>query len=554
MVKIKNEKENFMKKIFAILLAVCMLASVAAIFSIPAAAVENAWVVYGNAKDYREDFDEEYGDEYSNVPGYEYVADGLQTISPEWETTAPKVGVQTGDKVDLKAGVYMLVRIDEFSYDAADKWYAFSISDTKYVNVGSENAEKDGERIVAMVRGNDGNTMRNEVEFRYSNYKYDAKKGMQTSADKRYDADGKELLELVITWDGSSYNVTVNGAEITDVAKAWMNEHFADGEAYVGINIQNAKKGGDAGLTVLKYGTTADSALVPSYNDSQEPVKNESRYTIAPIADASTVAAGEPAIFLNGSNTLSDSKATIKDSEITKLSEEGYHQISSDRDRMQITFNVKNSVSYNVKDFPVVLVLTRDFCNCGSEVCYANEKPDMYLMAGDEVAAADNRKISGILPATYEPIECDDGNYLYFTVNLAEEATTADAEGRINGIRFDVNKIDLNNPGKNEFDICFVAFFRNEDEAAAYVYSYLGVDDPGVDNKPQTETETQTEDQTESQTETEAQTQAQTEPQTSTTDNDNASSGGCTGTVGFGAIAIVALASVAGFVTLKKKD
>ena len=556
-----------MKKIFAIMLAVCMLASAFAIFSIPASAAENAWVVYGNSKDYRSDFNEAYGDEYSNVPGYQYIYnEGLKTVSPNWENTTPKLGVQTGEKVNLKNGVYMLVRIDEFSYEASDKWFAFSISDTQYVNVGSESAEKDGERIVALVRPTqdaNGTLGMSEIQWRYSNYKWGNRSYMSADAEKF--VDGKAILELVVTWDNmrNTYNVTVNGAAIDATSLAWMNTHFADGEAYIGINIQNNEKGGDAGLTVLKYGENEATAIAPYYTDSQEPVNNEWRYEIAEIADPNSVATNRPAVILNGSRDLSDSKTTTKNDGITSLTEEGFKHIAADRTKMEISFSVKNSVSYNITDFPIVLVLTRNLCTCTADSCWAYEEADMYLMAGDDLAAGSDRKVSGFNPAVYSAIECDDGDYLYFMVDVSEEEKTADAEGRINGIRFDVIGIDITTPGKNEFDICFVAFFRNAEEAESYVNAYLGVGDEGgedtdTESAPVVDTESEstpvvdTESESVSAEKSETESKVETEPNENT--GDKPASGGCFGTVGFGAIAIVAVAAVAGFVTLKKKD
>ena len=191
----------------------------------------------------------------------------------------------------------------------------------------------------------------------------------------------------------------------------------------------------------------------------------------------------------------------------------------------------------------------------------------MYLMAGEDIAAGDDRKVSGFTPAVDTAIECDDGNYLYFMVDVSEEDKTADAEGRINGIRFDVTGIDITTPGKNEFDICFVAFFRNAEEAESYVNAYLGVGGEGgeetdTESAPVVDTETEStpavdtesESASESVSAEKTETEAKVETESKENTDDKPTSGGCFGTVGFGAIAIVAVAAVAGFVTLKKKD
>ena len=182
-------------------------------------------------------------------------------------------------------------------------------------------------------------------------------------------------------------------------------------------------------------------------------------------------------------------------------------------------------------------------------------------MSGADIAPDGFRCVSATPASGDTSIKCEDGDYLFYLVNFAEAPLTADAEGRIHGIRFDLIDIDVTTPGKNEFDICFAAFFRNETEAKNYAYEFLGIDpnaQPETDTETETETATETETETATETETNTEpgdeTEAKTETQAPVTGDDAATSGGCFGTVGFGAIAIVAVVAVAGFVTLKKKD
>ena len=69
----------------------------------------------------------------------------------------------------------------------------------------------------------------------------------------------------------------------------------ANGEFYVGINIQAAVTNGTAAITILKYGTSEADATTPVGTDSKKPEENEME--IAPIADPSTVEANKPAIL-----------------------------------------------------------------------------------------------------------------------------------------------------------------------------------------------------------------------------------------------------------------
>lgn len=49
----------------------------------------------------------------------------------------------------------------------------------------------------------------------------------------------------------------------------------ANGEFYVGINIQAAVTNGTAAITILKYGTSEADATTPVGTDSKEPEENE---------------------------------------------------------------------------------------------------------------------------------------------------------------------------------------------------------------------------------------------------------------------------------------
>ena len=145
------------------------------------------------------------------------------------------------------------------------------------------------------------------------------------------------------------------------------------------------------------------------------------------------------------------------------MTEENYIHIVSDRTTQMIGMSVKNSVSYDINDFPVLLVLTRNLCTCPVEdYCFCFESCALYIMAGDDIAASDDRSIRDVNAnefANGEAFEIDGDSYLYFCVDASEEAGW-DADGRINSIRFDISQIDITTPGKNEFDVCFAAFFR----------------------------------------------------------------------------------------------
>lgn len=580
-----------MKKFLAIILSASMLLSCAVLLAIPTSAVDGMWVVYGNAGDYRDGFDPEV-DQYSCVPGYSYVrGEGLKVTPAGWSNTNPRVGVQTKEKIDMRNGVYMLVRVDEFSYEAGDKWFSFNIYDTKYVSVGSQDKAIDGEGITTLIRPTSDKQL-TSIAWRYSNFQPAGSSDVSKDF-AHHDADGKILLALEIVWDAASgYSMSVNGAPIHQTALNWMNEHFADGMAYVGFNMQNNEKGGTAACTVLEYGESKATALTPMGDDSAEPVDVDDEYEPAPIADSSSVPDGQPAIYMNGSHLESDSKNTLKNTDFTSLTEENYIHYVSDRKTLEIGMTVKNSVSYSINDFPILVVLTRNLCTCLYEMgsCFCFETCNIFPVTGDDIAPGDDRRINAVSVNKFsnqEVIEIGDDQYLYFTTNVIEESNW-EPEGRINGIRFDVTEIDLATPGRNEFDVCFAAFFRNEDEAEAYISSFLSQFEPDDDqetdgqetNDQETDAATDAEtdgnenvtnepsaNETEAQETEPQQTEVVTDPeddddQTGSNDNAGNNAGsdagneaepGCFGTVGFGAIAMITLAAGVSFVAFKKK-
>ena len=138
-----------MKKILSVLLVAAMLVSLVAAIGIPAAAIDGEWIVYSKADHYMDDFD---GDMMS-IPGYEYTEEGLKVIPADWKDFTPGAGVQTKEKVDIKNGVYMEVRVDEFSNEK-DFWFNFNIWSKPMFKAGKTDVEKWGYGVQELIRSN----------------------------------------------------------------------------------------------------------------------------------------------------------------------------------------------------------------------------------------------------------------------------------------------------------------------------------------------------------------------------------------------------------------
>ena len=539
-----------MKKFLSLLLAVAMLVSTFIIVSLPVLAVEGDWMVYSRKEQYRDDYED---DEYVSVMGYEYTSEGFHTTSPTFfEGQSPRGGLQTKTAYDLKEGVYMLIRVDEFSYDAPDKWLNLNLWSEPMVELASSDAERDGYGVQTIMRpGNDGKFI--QLEWYIEGFTQVQVSAAFQGVDM-YDEEGRALFELVVTYDNDSFALTINGIAAPQGVIDYMNETFVDMEAHLGMAFFHTKTLGDASFTVLKYGTTKENALTPSGDDHEDPINYS--LEIAEIADPSTVEDGKPAILINGSKDASDSYTTAGKSSTGNsiLNQDNSVTYIASSSTVSVVYKPKNEVSYSIEDFPVVMMLVRNLCTCGEEdgTCIACEEITLYLATG-EFNSPDGEHCT-LFSVCWDPIEIDGESYLYFYMDMSDDFAPWDAKGRVNNIRVDVHNIDYATPGLNQFDVCFVGVFRDMEDAEEYVYDYLGVEKP-------VETESTTEEATtEAPKETTAAPAETTEASAQTTvadPDDNTSSndqnGGCGSVVGFGAVAMVTTIGAVAFVTLKKK-
>jgi hypothetical protein len=216
-------------------------------------------------------------------------------------------------------------------------------------------------------------------------------------------------------------------------------------------------------------------------------------------------------------------------------------------------WKVDSDVSYDIAEFPVVLCITKNLCSCKMEDgCNAFESANVYVCTGDNVTPSPNCHVKGV-DIGYDAYDINGDNYLYFFYDTSLD--NGKFTGRINGTRFDFG-IDMDNPGANEFEIVLQAFFRTTEEAEAYaeeVFKGLGwTDDPvtppvGGDTEPVDPTDSTEEPVEDTKEET-------TKPVQNENEGGEQTSGGCASTIGFGAIAVVAVVAATGFVAFKKKD
>ncbi len=473
-----------MKKILSIVITLTLLLSALSISAIPASAAEGGdWAVIKTAAELQPD----YSDAPGSYSGYEYTDDGFHTIpTTGWANTAPHVSIQTKEKYDLKKGIYLQIRIDDFTY-LSDKWFNFHVWDSVGINPGSTDP-KFGSGVQTLVRPSDG-SINNDinlpgevstVEWYYDEFTRSLDESSTMVDDQNLTTnDGKPILTLVITWDGFEYNMTINGAKACDDILYYMNDKWGgnDSEAYIGFNFQNANKGGTAECTILKFGTSEEDAKTPAGTDRVEPIDNTVEY--APIADPSTVAENMPAILMTGDPDNSDVRNTPASAAgaTSSINADGsIHVVATEYLGVIAVsaFNVDEDVSYNIADFPYVVALTRNYCSCGigNSECLLNESVNCYIPCGDQLAPAAASWIEAIPAHSVAYKAADGANYTIFGVNALERMGEL-PEGRINMVRFDTPSVSLDEEtSTDEFDVMFVAFFRSEAEALAYMENY----------------------------------------------------------------------------------
>ena len=531
---------NTMRILAMLLCAVMLLCMIPAIpMTVGAAEIEGDWMTYRDATEYPVEGEEEDPDRvYNPAPGYEYTEDGFTVIQPDWTNITPFYTIQTKDKQSIKDGIYLEFRIDEYDFggpQAADQWICVSLNTEKNVKPGNTNY---GGNWLSLIRGgSDGNAWAQPhvtdpatEDFGGTFIQHGGTNGISLPKDE----EGRFIVTFELTWDGSAYEMKFNGTVMPGATQATelLEKLSSDGDFYVGITIQTMVKGGTAGLTITKFGTTADDAMMPVGSDSKAPESNE--VVFAEIADPSTVEANKPAILWDPTTRV------IKDGNncsFIVLGDDTWRVTCSDAG-VYYTLATKNSWSYAAEDFPMLGVLYRNL--------RGGDSGTIWYAAGDVTGAQDGyySTFSIYDGKFYEDAE---GNEYVFVPFDMEDLW----EGRINSIRVDINMTD---PENREFDICFAGMFRSEEEAFVYAEEYLAAKgvDVTVTEAPNTTAEPETQAPDTNAADTNATVDTNGGEGVGTNAGNGKPTGGCASVVSFGAVAV--LATAAAFVALKKKD
>ncbi len=594
-----------MKKLLSIVLTLMMTVSCFAAFAITASAVNGEWNVYAS----RGDCVDEYDPNNRSVPGYEYTEDGLHMIPADYTWFTPHARFNTKDKINLREGVYLKVRIDNFTH-GNDEWFGFYLNELQVDEFVSED-ETGNPGMSALVRVNPQTRKIRTVQSNYTVSLTSGSKSVGSSPEAgvswdEFDEEGRLIFTFEVKWhEDDGYTVLCNGISLDKGMMQEMTKVFDDndGYMYVGFGLQNSNMGGTVECTILEFGTDKENASKPVGEDRQEP-ENKSK-EIAEIAEASLVPDGEPAIRIDGYPEGSDALRKISCSGKATVLENNFVNLMANNGEasqlMQIFADVKYTTSYNVKDFPIAMAVFRNLCTCTytdidydgeiDKICMCKESGKAYLLIGDIIQPSENYTTSLSVDMTEPYIDSEGNSYMYM---LVDHSSLVDSgmEGRINGIRIDIKNVRGSDADRNNFDLCEIAYFRNTVEAQEYfeglMRRYDGIEDETTGEETTAEettaeeieetaettceetpfecfpTEEESIDETTEAPEEET-TQAEEieasetfaeggeKDETEAEAEEPKTDGGCGGMIGIGAIAVVAIAA-AGLASFKKKD
>lgn len=507
-----------MKKLLTLLMALAMIISISSILSVPASAtVEGDWVTSRAADDYQDE------QSYRPACGYKYELDkGLVLISADYTNNTPYTHVHTKKPYDLKAqnadgkgnSVSVQFTVLDFAYggeyDDKDHWVSFSLHSKEVFAPGQTGF---GEGVSVLVRGaGKGTAIAQFFSLDDDNgYKLFSEVAITIPMNDK----GQEVYTFEVKHDDWGYTFYLCGQEFYDEGKtadSVLDQYCADG-AYVGMSFYTGATGTPIEICVNEF-----QGEVPYGEDSAQPEDNVNNF--APIADSATVPEGQPSVIwnsameqfnrFNGSNLdfATNDDGTIK---LTAKIESGY-----------LIFSPKAEVSYEAKDFPVIVILSR---NCSAEM------GKFYYSAGDVLGAQPSCSCDFLL----DEVSFGEGWYL----GILDLTDDVDWQGRINMIRCDFSGIDYTDPEVNSFDVAYIAAFRTIDDAKAYSEQYL-INLLG--KLPETEPDKTTEAATTEPDVDPDQSQSQESEQQTTTPEQTKSCGAVISPVAFVAVALIGIA------------
>ena len=537
------------KRFLALAIAAVMVLSLVPMMAITSSAadVEGDWTTLRRPADYL--VDEEAGETYKPAPGYEYTDEGFTIVPADYTNQTVYFNIQTKDPQPVKEGIYLQFRVDDYIYagpdNSADAWIALSLWDSVNLQPGNTSY---GAGWVSLLRGS-GNGTANSQNFISTPSSEEVTgqfipQGDTGNFDVPLDDEGREIYTLEVTWGGSAYDIKINGVSVPgsgDGITQLLEQQSPTGDLYVGISFHSTYAGGTGACTILKYGTSEDTAVTPVGSDSRDP---EGNIVIFPEPmDPDTIPAGQPALLWDANRTSFRGESYGAGASYTAQGDGSYHVKAVDANPNAM-WHVKSSLSYLAEDFPVMAILLRNFWGSGGS---------LYYCAGSVLAAQDSASLTWSLYDEYNlEYEDKESGDIYSLVIIDLEGLW---EGRINAYQPHFAVGDYTDPEMGEFDICWMGAFRSVEEAQGYSNTYMnekGITGGDVADTTEAPTEVLTEPVTEPAQVTTSAPETQAPAVTTDAVTDEPAKSGCGAVMSFGAVAV--LTAAAACVALKKKN
>ena len=462
-----------MKKALALIVVLTMMLSMIPVVAITASAanVPGDWTTYRFTGGYKEpEPDEEVS--YTPAPGYEYTDEGFHMISADYTGITPAGTIQSKDKVSVKDGVYMELRIDQYPYGGAngtdDHWICFSIMDSKMVEPGNTmDGYGQGWQSLCRTPGNGGAGVLQSFTVADGPSGWGHKGDV--SGTPELDENGKEIYTLEVVWDGENYNISICGTAMPGSADitAHLNSLDPNGEFYIGVSFHSGAANQPIEATMLKFGTSEETAETPVGNDSELPEENIN--VKAPIADPDTIELNQPCLLFDATKTSYSGDVAATGMTLTAQGDNSF-KVYPEMENGYFTWGMRNSLSYDAANFPVIGIFVHD-PNEITGSCI------LYYSAGDNMTA------DGAHLLRYS--NYDDGTrywgdneeYAFMIIDmremLSEEEFAEGWTGRINGLRFDYEGLFLEgDPESDYFFFHYAGVFRSVEEANAFQDAY----------------------------------------------------------------------------------
>ncbi|MBE6585737.1 MAG: hypothetical protein E7645_04320 [Ruminococcaceae bacterium] len=549
-----------MKKTLALIVAILMVVSMIPVMAVTTSAVDvqGDWVTYRFSGGYKEPAE---GEElsYTPAPGYEYNDEGFHMTSADYTGTTPSGTIQSREKVSIKDGVYMELRIDQYPYGGeagtADHWICFSIMDSQKLEPGNT-TDGYGQGWQSLVRtpGNGGGGPFQSFVVGEGSTGWQHQ-GNTTTTPTVDPETGKEIYTFEITYDGTNYTAAVCGvaANGSPAITKKLNELDPNGEFYIGVSFHAGVADAPLEATILKFGTSKETATVPMGSDSELPEENIN--VKAPIADSSSIETNKPCLRFDTTETSYSGKIPTSGLNLTAQGDNSF-KVEPGVATCYFTWGMRNSLSYEASDFPVIGIFVQD----------PNELMDggmIYYCAGKNMSADGAHIVDYSMYDDTTKVWGENGDYIFMLVDmrelLSEEQFEEGWTGRINSLRFDFQNLYINeDPETDYFFFHYAGIFRSAEEAYAYQDAYaeaLGLGEAATE-EPDDPTEAPTDAPTDAPAASDEATDApgvegdKTEAPAATNAPSTTESG-CASVIGSAAILLAAAAAA---VVLKKRD